>query len=101
MFGLKPHIITAIQDVFSRYPEVNSAVLYGSRAKENYRNGSDIDLVLKGEKLNLSLLQKIENELDELYLPYKIDLSIYHQISNEDLLEHIERVGKVFYEKGT
>ena len=101
MFGLKSHIITAIQDVFSRYPEVNSAVLYGSRAKENYRNGSDIDLVLKGEKLNLSLLQKIENELDELYLPYKIDLSIYHQISNVDLLEHIERVGKVFYEKGT
>ena len=101
MFGLKSHIITAIQDVFSRYPEVNSAVLYGSRAKENYRNGSDIDLALKGEKLNLSLLQKIDNELDELYLPYKIDLSIYHQISNEDLLEHIERVGKVFYEKVT
>lgn len=99
MFGLKPHIITAIQDVFSRFPEVNCAVLYGSRAKDNYRNGSDIDLALKGEKLNLSLLHKIENELDELYLPYKIDLSIYHQISNEDLLKHIERVGKVFYEK--
>jgi predicted nucleotidyltransferase len=99
MYGLKPHIIKAIQDIFSRFPEVQSAVIYGSRAKDNYRNGSDIDLVLKGEKLNLSLLQKIENELDELYLPYKIDLSIYHQINNEDLLEHIERVGKVFYEK--
>lgn len=99
MYGLKPHIIKAIQDVFSRFPEVHSAVIYGSRAKDNYRNGSDIDLALKGEKLNLSLLQKIENELDELFLPYKIDLSIYHQISNEDLLGHIERVGKVFYEK--
>jgi uncharacterized protein len=99
MHGLKPHIIKAINEVFAHHPEVGLVVLYGSRAMGNYKTGSDVDLTLKGENLNLTLLQKIENDLDELYLPYKIDLSIYNQISNSDLREHIDRVGRVFYEK--
>jgi predicted nucleotidyltransferase len=28
---------------------VEKAILYGSRAKGNYKNGSDIDLTLRGE----------------------------------------------------
>ncbi|WP_293013047.1 nucleotidyltransferase domain-containing protein [Mongoliibacter sp.] len=74
-------------------------MLYGSRAKGNYRPGSDIDLTLLGESLDLTELQKIEIELDDLMLPYKIDLSIHHKIQNSDFLEHIQRVGKIFYEK--
>jgi predicted nucleotidyltransferase len=99
MFGLKTETIEAIREVLAKYPEVEKAILYGSRAKGNYRPGSDIDLTLIGEKLNLSTLQKIENELDDLLLPYKIDLSIYKQIQNKELLEHIERVGKVIFYK--
>ncbi len=45
------------------------------------------------------MLLKIENELDDLLLPYKIDLSIYNQIENTDLIAHIQRAGIVFYEK--
>ena len=99
MFGLQTDTILSIQDVFAKYPEVERAILYGSRAKGNYRSGSDIDLTLTGEHLNLTTLQKIENGLDDLFLPYKIDLSIHQQIQNSELLDHIIRVGKVFYEK--
>ncbi|MBD3749098.1 MAG: nucleotidyltransferase domain-containing protein [Sphingobacteriales bacterium] len=98
MFGLKTATIEAIQDVFKKHPELESAILYGSRAKGNYRHGSDIDLTLVGEQLNLTTLQKIENELDDLLLPYQMDLSLYKQIGNKELLEHIERVGKVFFD---
>ena len=79
--------------------EVDEAVLYGSRAKGNYKPGSDIDLTLKGEKLNLKLLNKISNDLDDLPMPYTIDVSIYHLIENSELIEHIKRVGKIFYKK--
>jgi predicted nucleotidyltransferase len=72
MYGLKTETIHAIQEVLLTYPEVEKAILYGSRAKGNYRPGSDIDLTLTGETLNLTILQKIENELDDLLLPYKI-----------------------------
>lgn len=99
MFGLKTENIQAIQDVFKKYPEVEKAILYGSRAKGNYRPGSDIDITLIGDKLNLTILQKIENDLDDLLLPYKIDLSLKKQIQNAELLNHIERAGKVFFER--
>jgi len=57
----------------------------------------DIDLTMKGEGLNLKLLNKIANDLDDLLLPYTFDLSILDQIDNRDLIAHINRVGKVVY----
>lgn len=96
-FGLDEKTIQAIQGIFARYPQVEHAILYGSRAKGNYHRGSDIDINLVGSALTLSVLFSIENELDDLLLPYKIDLSIRHTIENPDVLNHIARVGQVFY----
>jgi predicted nucleotidyltransferase len=96
-FGLNIKVIEQIHTVFKKYPEIQSAIIYGSRAKGLFRKGSDIDLVLKGEKLNLEILLKVENEIDELLLPYKIDLSLFQHIDNDDFLEHVNRVGKIFY----
>jgi predicted nucleotidyltransferase len=98
-FGLKEKTITDINHVFKKYPQISNAILYGSRAKGNYRPNSDIDLSLKGENLDLTLLLKVENELDDLLLPYKVDLTIYHRLENPDLVAHIDRVGLMFYDK--
>ncbi|HIP47690.1 MAG TPA: restriction endonuclease subunit S [Lutibacter sp.] len=97
MYGLKDKHIKAINSVFSKYPQIEKAILYGSRAKGNYRNGSDIDLTLVGNDLDLTTLFKIETKLDDLLLPYKMDLSILHKIENPDLVDHINRVGITFY----
>jgi len=97
--GLEKHTVDAITDVFKKYPQITCAILYGSRAKGNYRPNSDIDITLKGERLDLSTLFKIEITLDDLLLPYKIDLSNYHKIENNDLKDHVNRVGIAFYEK--
>jgi len=78
---------------------VEEAILYGSRAKENFRNGSDIDLVLKGKGLDLRVMNQLSEKLDDLLLPYMLDISVYRQISDPDLLEHIRRVGVIFYQK--
>ena len=99
MFGLKEEIVRKINSVFDKYPHINQVILYGSRAKGNYRHGSDIDLTLIGENVDLTTLLKIENELDDLFLPYKFDVSIFEKLSNPDLKEHINRVGVVFYER--
>ncbi len=79
--------------VFSKHIQIIKVILYGSRAKGNFKPGSDIDLTLVAPQMNLSELLKIENELDDLLLPYKIDLSLIHHIDNQDLLDHISRVG--------
>lgn len=95
-YGLEHSDIKKIQAVFASFPEVEEVILFGSRAKGNYKPTSDIDLTLKGEKINLAVLHQIENDLDDLLLPYKIDLSIFEQIDNPDLIEHINRVGQMF-----
>lgn len=98
-FGLKQAVIEKICGVFSSHPQVERVIIYGSRAKGSHRNGSDIDLTIRGKTVTLSQLLKIESELDDLLLPYKIDLSLLHQITDADLLNHIQRIGAVFYEK--
>ncbi|MBI5694966.1 MAG: nucleotidyltransferase domain-containing protein [Nitrospirae bacterium] len=98
-FGLKDSTIERIRGVFANHPEVEKAVLYGSRAKGTYKNGSDIDLTLHGDGLTLQTMNSIANEIDDLMLPYMFDLSIYSDIKDPDMLEHIERVGVVFYER--
>jgi uncharacterized protein len=98
-YGLKKETIEKINQIFARHMAVEKVFLYGSRAKGNYKKGSDIDLSLIGENLNLILLNKISLDLDDLLLPYKIDLSIYNQITNSDLVDHISRVKKIFYKK--
>ena len=97
-YGLKEQTIFMINEVFAKYPQINNVVLYGSRAKGNFRPNSDIDLVLKGENLDLKTLFKIETDLDNLLLPYKMDDSVFDKIENHDLIEHINRVGIEFYE---
>jgi len=96
-YGLKATAIEQIKSVFSRHSQVECVILYGSRAMGNFKKGSDIDFTLKGEDLSLSLVHKIEIELDDLLLPYTFDISIFGQISNMDLVEHINRAGVVFY----
>ena len=73
-FGLKEPVIGRIQAVFASFAEVDEAILYGSRAKGNYKNGSDIDLTFKGKELNQDIIGKIDTELDDLLLPYMFDL---------------------------
>ena len=101
MYGLKEKHINKIIALFANYPDIYKAILYGSRAKGNYRNGSDIDISLVGDILNLNKLLRIETELDDLLLPYNIDISIYNKIENQELLEQIKRVGVILYEKKT
>jgi predicted nucleotidyltransferase len=97
--GLNPKTIAALQSVFSKYPEIEKAILYGSRALGTFNPGSDIDLTLIAPLMSLSQMMKIATETEELLLPYKIDLSLKHKIENESLTDHIDRVGLELYSK--
>ena len=98
--GLSETTLEAICATLARFPQVEKGVLYGSRAKGNFKPGSDIDLTLRGDGLTLSLLGNIDMALDDLLLPYEIDLSIYEQLDHAELLAHIDRVGRVIYRRG-
>lgn len=101
-FGLSNTTIQAIQGVLRLHPSVGCAIIYGSRAKGNFRNGSDIDLTLVAEDgyvLDFNVLCQIDEDLDNLLLPYSFDLSILANIDRPALVKHIKRVGQEFYKK--
>lgn len=96
-FGLPPATLEKLNRVFAAHPTIERVLIYGSRAKGNYRPGSDIDLSLKGEELPFAEFVQIEDQIDDLMLPYTVDLSQYRQIDNLDLIAHIDRVGVAIY----
>lgn len=97
--GLTKEEVTSIRAVFSKYQQVEEVLIYGSRAMGNFKPASDIDLTLKGKKIDLSLQTEIEFDLDDLMLPYKFDISIYDKITNLEFLDHINKVGKEIYKR--
>lgn len=92
-FGLPQAVCERIVAVLRDYPEIDRVRVFGSRAKGNYRPASDIDLCLDAPTLSASRRLELENRLDDLLLPWKIDLLVREEIDNPALLEHIERVG--------
>jgi len=98
-YGLKEEQIKSIIDVIGTNLNVNEIVLFGSRAKGNFKPGSDIDLALKGSDLKLDDILKLQNKLDDLNLPYIFDLLIYENIKDIAVIDHINRVGIGIYKK--
>ena len=95
-YGLSTATIEKIASVFKKYSEIERVIIYGSRAKGNHQRGSDIDLAIVGDDFTEQQLIELETRLDDLLLPYKIDLCRFENIKNPDLIDHIERVGKSF-----
>ena len=98
-FGLKKETLEKISGKMVLIRHVDQAIIFGSRAKGTQREGSDIDITLKGEELDGNDLNQPNLALDELDLPYLIDLSIYHHIHDKDLKGHIQRVGKIIFSR--
>jgi predicted nucleotidyltransferase len=96
--GIAPKIIAQLQEVFARFAAIDRVILYGSRAKGNYKAGSDIDISIKtkGEAEN-SLLYAVIDAIDELDLVYYFDISLFDKLENPELIEHIQRVGVQLY----
>jgi len=95
--GLTSEDMQKLALAFEVEAEVTEVILYGSRAKETHRSGSDIDLTLRGHELSTSWLMDLTVKIDDLLLPYEVDLSIFEHIDNLDLIDHINRVGKVIF----
>ncbi len=97
-FGLLSSDLNFIISLFQKFPSIQEVKIFGSRAKGNFKNGSDVDLSIKGEQITFEEINQLDDELNELSnLPYKFDLVHYEKIESLELKEHIDRIGKVIY----
>jgi predicted nucleotidyltransferase len=92
-YGIPEADLEKLIYVLQKNPKIETAVLFGSRAKGNFEPGSDIDIALKGNNLNLKDILNAKIEIEKLYLPWKTDLIIYQRIKEDALIEHIKRMG--------
>lgn len=98
-FGLPDNVLPSIANVMAGVGSVKRAVIYGSRAKGYYRPNSDIDIMLEGEGITLSDLAAIDSKIDDLLLPWQIDLAARCRVSSQALLDEVDCWGKVFFER--
>jgi uncharacterized protein len=97
-YGLKDSDLQKIVDSFERFDEITEVVLFGSRAKGNYKTGSDVDLAIKGANISHHIVAQLHDWLnDEVPLPYFFDVVQYETIDEPKLKEHIDRVGVVLF----
>jgi predicted nucleotidyltransferase len=100
-YGLNGRTLATLDSIFRKYAGIRQAVIYGSRAKGGYRDGSDIDITLKTDgSFTFTELLRISGDFDDSDMPYFVDVSVYHELNNPDLIEHIDRVGKTLYSRG-
>lgn len=98
MFGITPKSFELILKTISEYKEIERAAIYGSRAMENFKPGSDIDLVIYGINVTPETVFRLKTKLEqELPIPYYFDLTHYETVSNSELKKHIDEFGKFFY----
>ena len=99
-FGLQEDVIRKIVEILEKYEEVESAKIFGSRARGDYRKASDIDIALFGDNLTHTINTKIFYEIDNLYLPYLIDLINFNTLNEDDKLrKNILKEGVDIYAK--
>ncbi|GHV23612.1 hypothetical protein AGMMS49959_17190 [Planctomycetales bacterium] len=100
MFGLSDYTLQTLTDIFRRHAAIDEVILYGSRAFGNFRAGSDIDLTLHAEDaFGFRELAHLAGEFDDSDMPYLVDVCLYRDIANDNLRDHIRRVGKTLYKK--
>lgn len=99
IYGLNDRDIKTIHDIFNQYPEILLVHIFGSRAKGTSKPGSDIDLAIMNKEINSNTLLKLNNDFEESSLPYKVDLVDFNLLTNQDFIDHIVRVGTIFYQR--
>jgi predicted nucleotidyltransferase len=96
--GLSNKDITSITEILKKYPEVKVVTIFGSRAKGNYKTGSDIDLAIMNN-VTTETISKLKGDFEESSLPYIVDILNYQDLKHKEMKKHIDRIGFVFYKK--
>ncbi len=95
--GLSLKELAQITLVLKKFPQIQEAVLFGSRAMGTHKAGSDVDIALKGS-LTLQILARIKASFEEESpMPYLFDIVDYDTVQTPAFKEHIDRRGKVIY----
>lgn len=97
-FGFKEGDLELILKLFTTFPAVEKGIIFGSRAKGNYQQGSDVDIaIVSNDKLLAREINSLLNE--ECPIPYTFDVIDFNTITHKDLKDQIEQTGIVIFDR--
>ena len=97
-FGLTERDRKYLESVMRKFPEIEQAIIFGSRAMGNSKRGSDVDLAIIGKNIASATALRLRTLLnEELPLPYFFDVVRYEIITNDNLKQHIDEHGVVLF----
>ncbi len=100
--GLSQNDKDYIINILQRFKEIERAKIFGSRAKNNYKTGSDVDIAIYGDGITLNLISSLRWMLEEEGpLPYFVDIVDYTHLDQGELKDHIDRIGVLIYSKNS
>ena len=89
-FGLREEIYQKILNIVSNHN--CKFVVFGSRARGDYRNNSDIDIAII-DRISENEKYGIRNEFDEIDMEYTVDIVFLDEIKKEELIQNIMKEG--------
>ena len=98
--GISERFIKELLDYCSNHPKITRVVLFGSRARGDHSNRSDIDLAITTQNCSHTVQNLISQEIEDMTTPYKIDILFTDRLQKEKLLFNINQEGVIIYEQG-
>lgn len=100
-YGLSEKQLKVVEETFKSFPEIEQAILFGSRTIDTFKEASDVDIAIKGKKADFNLAIKVKTCFEEkTNLPFFFDIISYQTIESKELKQHIRQKGRIIYTKG-
>ncbi|ENK1244263.1 nucleotidyltransferase domain-containing protein [Clostridium botulinum] len=97
--GISLQLFEEIRNSILKNPKINKAVIFGSRARGDYKKTSDIDICIYGKDIQNMDINLLEDSLNEINTPLDFDIVYFDKISKEALKINIEKDGILIYVK--
>jgi uncharacterized protein len=98
--GISKRFISELQSYCLKNDQIDKILLFGSRARGDYNRSSDIDLAIFTKKSSHTQQNLIEQDINEMSTPLKIDVIFMDRLAKEKLISNIRKEGVVIYEQG-
>lgn len=96
-FGLSAPILDSLRQVFSRFPNIDRVLIYGSRARGDFRPHSDIDMAVLAPTMTPSEFSHLWMALDDLPILFRLDVSLHHDVADPQLKHNMLADGVTLY----
>lgn len=99
MYGIRNNLYEEIINIFRLF-DIKKAILFGSRARGDFKNASDIDIAIEFSVSNKDNFIKLFTKLEDLNTLYKFDIVDLESLNDDSAFKkEITKDGIIIYEK--